>query len=119
MLAEKKYKKKWSVDPQNVTWARDEKKFGFKMLQKMGWTNGKGLGAGENGLVDPVKAIFKDDSRGIGFTKSYENNWVAHQDDFQSLLNNLNGGENETSRQSPADDISSMGNKSKDQKKIH
>jgi len=121
MLAEKKYKKKWSVDPQNVTWARDQNKFGFKMLQKMGWTDGKGLGAGEDGLVAPVKAVFKDDSRGLGCTASYDDTWVAHQDDFQSLLNNLNGNDDEKGNDASNNnlDLSSMSDNSKGQKKIH
>lgn len=31
-----------------------EDNIGFKMLQKMGWTDGQGLGADESGIVDPV-----------------------------------------------------------------
>lgn len=29
---------------------------GFQMLQKMGWSEGKGLGASEDGIVEPVRA---------------------------------------------------------------
>lgn len=34
-------KQKWSVDPRNTAWSKDESKFGQKMLEKMGWSKGK------------------------------------------------------------------------------
>ena len=33
----------------------DESKFGKKMLEKMGWTDGKGLGADESGETAHIK----------------------------------------------------------------
>ena len=38
----------------NITgnlWANDESKFGQKLMEKMGWSKGKGLGANEDGRV--------------------------------------------------------------------
>ena len=32
-------------------WANDESKFGQKLMEKMGWQKGKGLGANEDGRV--------------------------------------------------------------------
>ena len=32
---------------QNKAWAEDKNKFAYKMMVKMGWTEGKGLGANE------------------------------------------------------------------------
>eukprot|EP00919_Chromeraceae_sp_WS-2016_P035135 GHVR01083327.1.p1 GENE.GHVR01083327.1~~GHVR01083327.1.p1 ORF type:complete len:183 (-),score=51.82 GHVR01083327.1:337-885(-) len=32
---------------------------GFKMLQKMGWSEGKGLGTQETGVIEPIKAVNK------------------------------------------------------------
>ncbi|XP_075000937.1 PIN2/TERF1-interacting telomerase inhibitor 1 isoform X3 [Calonectris borealis] len=52
-------RQKWSVDPRNSAWSKDESKFGQKMLEKMGWSKGK-------------------------------DNWIAHQDDFNQLLAELN-----------------------------
>eukprot|EP01147_Barroeca_monosierra_P000308 gene308-3677_t len=44
-MAQRKDRSIWSLDPQGTTWANDENKFGFRMLQAMGWQKGKGLGA--------------------------------------------------------------------------
>ncbi|XP_069706821.1 PIN2/TERF1-interacting telomerase inhibitor 1 isoform X2 [Phaenicophaeus curvirostris] len=67
MLAEPRRKQKWSVDPRNSAWSKDDSKFGQKMLEKMGWSKGK-------------------------------DNWIAHQDDFNQLLAELNNchGQGET-----------------------
>lgn len=42
----------------------DENKFGQKLLEKFGWSKGKGLGANEDGKVDHVKVALKTDTRG-------------------------------------------------------
>lgn len=34
------------------------------MLEKMGWTSGKGLGAKEQGMTDHIRAKYKDDQAG-------------------------------------------------------
>lgn len=43
----------------------DKGGFGFKMLQKMGWSEGRGLGANLDGAVEHVKVSLKTDSAGI------------------------------------------------------
>ncbi|XP_077315388.1 PIN2/TERF1-interacting telomerase inhibitor 1-like [Lithobates pipiens] len=42
-------KQKWSVDSRNIAWTNDDSKLRQKMLEKMGWSKGKGLGAQEQG----------------------------------------------------------------------
>lgn len=69
---------------------KDENKFGQKLLEKMGWQQGKGLGANEDGIKENIKVKFKCDTKGVGFNNNeYENVWLEHQDDFEQLLNNL------------------------------
>ncbi|XP_069579625.1 PIN2/TERF1-interacting telomerase inhibitor 1 [Brachyistius frenatus] len=90
MLAEPRRKQKWSVDPRNSTWSKDESKFGQKMLERMGWSKGKGLGRTEQGSTDHIKVKLKNDNYGLGTNASQEDNWIAHQDDFNELLAQLN-----------------------------
>ncbi|CAM9975572.1 unnamed protein product [Bubo scandiacus] len=98
MLAEPRRRQKWSVDPRNSAWSKDESKFGQKMLEKMGWSKGKGLGAQEQGNTEHIKVQVKNNTLGLGATINYEDNWIAHQDDFNQLLAELNNchGQGET-----------------------
>ncbi|XP_038818471.1 PIN2/TERF1-interacting telomerase inhibitor 1 isoform X2 [Salvelinus namaycush] len=90
MLAEPRRKQKWSIDPRNSAWSKDESKFGQKMLERMGWSKGKGLGRTEQGSTEHIKVKVKNNQLGLGTTASHEDNWIAHQDDFNQLLADLN-----------------------------
>ncbi|XP_072355139.1 PIN2/TERF1-interacting telomerase inhibitor 1 isoform X2 [Scyliorhinus torazame] len=90
MLSEPRRKQKWSVDPRNNTWSNDESRFGQKMLEKMGWSKGKGLGAREQGSTENIKVQAKNNTVGLGAAENYEDNWIAHQDEFNKLLSDLN-----------------------------
>uniref|UniRef100_A0A2K5DPC8 G-patch domain-containing protein n=1 Tax=Aotus nancymaae TaxID=37293 RepID=A0A2K5DPC8_AOTNA len=90
MLAERQRKQKWAVDPQNTVWSNDNSKFGQRMLEKMEWSKGKGLGAQEQGATDHIKVQVKNNHLGLGATISNEDNRIAHQDDFNQLLAELN-----------------------------
>ncbi|XP_012378992.1 PIN2/TERF1-interacting telomerase inhibitor 1 [Dasypus novemcinctus] len=90
MLAERRRKQKWAVDPRNTAWSNDDSKFGQRMLEKMGWSKGKGLGAQEQGATDHIKVQVKNNHLGLGATINNEDNWIAHQDDFNQLLADLN-----------------------------
>ncbi|KAJ1148838.1 hypothetical protein NDU88_001662, partial [Pleurodeles waltl] len=97
MLAEPRRKQKWSVDPRNTAWSKDESKFGQKMLEKMGWSKGKGLGAKEQGSTEHIKVQLKNNTLGLGAAVNHEDSWLAHQDDFNQILAQLNNchGQNE------------------------
>ncbi|XP_029281280.1 PIN2/TERF1-interacting telomerase inhibitor 1 [Cottoperca gobio] len=90
MLAEPRRKQKWSVDPGNSTWSKDDSKIGQKMLERMGWSKGKGLGRAQQGATDHIKVKVKNNTYGFGTTASSEDKWIAHQDDFNELLAQLN-----------------------------
>lgn len=47
---------------------------------------------------------------GVGATKDYADNWIAHQDDFNSLLANLN---QEVPQELESKNVSQLENKSK------
>jgi len=93
LLAQPKRKVKYGIDPRNTSWSNDESKIGQKLMERMGWSKGKGLGANEDGMVDHIKASYKSDSRGLGCTPKDADAWIAHQDDFNDLLKTLNSGE--------------------------
>ncbi len=82
---------KYSIDPNVLNWSKNENKFGQKLMEKMGWKDGKGLGANENGMVDHIRVKVRSDNRGLGFdNKDYNNVWLDHQDDFDAVLKSLN-----------------------------
>ncbi|XP_074471315.1 PIN2/TERF1-interacting telomerase inhibitor 1 [Sebastes fasciatus] len=121
MLAEPRRKQKWSVDPRNSTWSKDESKFGQKMLERMGWSKGKGLGRTEQGTTDHIKVKVKNNNYGLGTSVSCEDNWIAHQDDFNELLAQLNNchGQNSSTAPPPPEEPKgfSLEEKSKTSKK--
>lgn len=45
---------------------------GFKLLQKMGYKEGKSLGKGDSGLKEPINVILKESTSGMGREKHLE-----------------------------------------------
>lgn len=43
----------------------DENKFGQKLMEKFGWSKGKGLGREEQGMTDCIKVLTKDNKKGM------------------------------------------------------
>jgi len=107
MLAESRSRQKWSHDPRNTNWANDKSKFGYTMLSKMGWSEGKGLGANLTGATSHIKVNKRGSNAGIGLKKSHEDDWIGHQDDFNALLSSLNG-KPAAETASPAEKMSKM-----------
>jgi len=88
-LAEPRRRQKWTLNPRGNLWADDTNKFGQKLMEKMGWEQGKGLGANSDGRTEHITMRHKDDSKGVGF-QGHDDTWLEHQDDFQSVLAALN-----------------------------
>lgn len=40
-------------------------KFGKELMEKMGWSAGKGLGAKEQGMQEPLRVSYKNDTKGV------------------------------------------------------
>ncbi|KAJ8665106.1 hypothetical protein QAD02_006768 [Eretmocerus hayati] len=91
MLAGPRRKQKWTLNPRGKQWSEDTGKYGQKILEKMGWSSGKGLGAQEQGMVEHIRVKVKNDQVGIGFDKNRDDHWTEHQDNFNDLLKNLQG----------------------------
>lgn len=52
-------------DPNGTKWASDTSRFGYKMLAKMGWSDGKGLGVNEQGDTTFVKQEKRFENLGV------------------------------------------------------
>ncbi|XP_045137576.1 PIN2/TERF1-interacting telomerase inhibitor 1-like [Portunus trituberculatus] len=92
-MAEPRRRQKWSLNPRGSLWANDDSKFGQKLMEKMGWSKGHGLGREQQGMKDPLSVKLKDDSKGIGY-KGSDDEWIKHYEDFENVLANLNRQDN-------------------------
>ena len=86
-----------------------------KMLDKMGWKEGQGLGKQSDGMAEPVKVVKKDDNSGIGMKaqqsvrliEGHENDWWSREFAASAArLNALGGGSDsdDSSDSSDSDD---------------
>ncbi len=53
-------------DHRNSEWANDSSSFGQKMLLKMGWKQGNGLGKNQQGTNSNLRAVRREENLGIG-----------------------------------------------------
>ncbi|KAF4979028.1 hypothetical protein FZEAL_4703 [Fusarium zealandicum] len=98
LLAENKIRRKINKDPNNTKWTRDTNTFGQKILRSQGWEPGQFLGAQDAphselhtaANASYIRVILKDDMKGLGFSKSKEDE-ITGLDVFQDLLSRLNG----------------------------
>ena len=56
-------------DTKNAAWKNDKSRFGYKFLQKFGWSEEKGLGKNETGIVESLQVKKKQDAAGLGMEK--------------------------------------------------
>ncbi|XP_017123565.1 PIN2/TERF1-interacting telomerase inhibitor 1 isoform X2 [Drosophila elegans] len=110
MLAEPRRRKRYNLCPRGKALYEDENRFGTKMLEKMGWTKGNGLGANQDGEKDFVRIRFKNDAEGLGF-EARDDQWTTHEEGFNGLLKSLNGDENEANgkESEPEEEVRPMG----------
>jgi hypothetical protein len=70
-------------------WTEEKNNFGVKMMTKMGWAQGKGLGKSESGQPKFLRAQKKQDSLGIGAKKGSDDTWCAAQGLYNEQLKRL------------------------------
>ncbi|KAH8877069.1 PIN2/TERF1-interacting telomerase inhibitor 1 [Schistosoma japonicum] len=99
MLSEKRKKVRYSTDPNGVLWANNPNNFGRKMLEKSGWTPGKGLGKNSDGIKAPIKASLQKGTRGLGLKSDFCLG-VKQIDEYASLLRKLNDIHNNSNKTS-------------------
>ena len=78
----------------NSHWKNDKSAFGFRMLQKMGWSEDKGLGKNETGIVEHIKVKKRDEGIGLGMVQSSDSagllGWNETVSSFNDVLKVLN-----------------------------
>eukprot|EP00976_Prorocentrum_cordatum_P056924 1148529-Prorocentrum_minimum.AAC.4 len=89
---------------------------GFKMLQKLGWSEGKGLGANEDGIATHVRVKKRRENTGIGadVTENSKFNWTVNTQAFDAVLAGLNSVHGQTKSGSEGE---SEGDESEEEKK--
>ncbi|XP_030560022.1 PIN2/TERF1-interacting telomerase inhibitor 1 isoform X1 [Drosophila novamexicana] len=90
MLAEPRRRKRYNLCPRGKALYEDDTRFGTKMLEKMGWSKGRGLGANLDGSQEFVRVRFKNDAEGLGY-ETRDDQWTTHEEGFNGLLKALNG----------------------------
>ena len=77
-------------DTLNGHWKNDKTGFGFKMLQKMGWSEEKGLGKNETGSVASIKAKKRAEGLGLGMDQNVDSAgdkaWGGSANGFNDVL---------------------------------
>jgi Pin2-interacting protein X1 len=66
------------------------------MLKNMGWEEGRGLGAKQEGTTTHITIKKKVSNAGIGEANSSSDNWLQGAFDYSNLLKRLNGNKAET-----------------------
>ncbi|GAB5364153.1 hypothetical protein AAMO2058_000944300 [Amorphochlora amoebiformis] len=70
-------------------WDEERNNFGFKMMQRMGWSQGEGLGKNRKGTTSFIRVSQKRDNSGIGAKGKQDDNWSAITGVFNHLLKRL------------------------------
>lgn len=79
-------------DTLNQNWKNDKTGFGFKMLQKMGWKEDKGLGKNETGSIESIKVKRRDQGLGLGTLEADSAGnraWSTTATSFEAVLDAL------------------------------
>ena len=81
-------------DTLNSAWKNDKSRFGFKMLQKMGWKEDKGLGKNDDGITANIKAKKREAGLGLGVELSTDDagnkGWNETATSYNEVLQMLN-----------------------------
>lgn len=79
-------------DTLNKAWKNDKSGFGYKMLQRMGWSEDKGLGKNEDGITFNLKVSKRENGLGLGsegLDGAGNRGWSETATSFNEVLNVL------------------------------
>jgi len=80
-------------------WEQEKNNFGFKMLNKMGWAQGQGLGKKQRGTTSFLRAFKKRDNAGLGARAGTDDLYSATQGLFNDVLKRLNEAQKQVKEQ--------------------
>jgi Pin2-interacting protein X1 len=95
-------------NPRGKIWSEDKNKYGQRLMEKMGWSSGKGLGLDETGVTEPVLVRFKNDKKGLG-QKGLSEDINPHLQEFDSFLTTLNKQQGAVTSQGTSQESNSKG----------
>lgn len=100
-------------DNRNKSWSQGS--IGAKLLQKMGWSEGQGLGRNQQGSSNALRAVRRAEGLGIGATHDLAGTegWSATNDSFASVLQHLQAQHNGLSSSSSNNNASATKKKKK------
>ena len=96
-----------------------QSKFGIAMLKKMGWSEGKGLGRAENGIVECIQVQRREEGVGLGQEKKDKFRWNDSfwKDIYDSVASKLTVEVNQTSNMPDVELDSSSSSEEEESKK--
>ena len=65
-------------------------KFGAKIMEQMGWSDGKGLGKAEDGMKDCIQVTRREEGAGLGGETETPSNTFKWNDSFWTDIYNKN-----------------------------
>jgi Pin2-interacting protein X1 len=97
------------ADTQNARWAKDKSKFGYQMLLKMGWSEGRGTGKNEDGMASHVVVRKRQDKLALGSEEDGVGNraFVGQIAGFSEVLARLHEEHAPPSKRARASSVSS------------
>jgi len=81
------------IETRNKEWRNNQSGFGYRLLTKMGWAEGNGLGKQKQGSLDVIAVSKRSDSLGLGAIRDQMGNhaWSETSSSYQTLLDQLRG----------------------------
>ena len=107
-------------DTLNKQWKNDKSGFGFRMLQKMGWSEDKGLGKNETGMVSHLKVKAREQGLGLGvegIDVAGNKGWAETTSSFNAVLDILKSSYNGNEKEKKKDKKEKKRKKEKKNKK--
>jgi len=81
------------IETRNKDWRNNQSGFGYRLLTKMGWSEGNGLGKNKQGSTDIITVEKRATALGLGTSSDQlgHHAWSETSSSYENLLNQLRG----------------------------